>query len=297
MTEEIPFLNTLKDNGIEITDKIRARTQLFLDAMRRKKGVEQRIKEYKESQEGGAEEENTIPIPVVPSKDDFLGPQLRWFVEVMGSPYAQVIVRMLFTVLFFISYVEKLPVFGGILSAVLDLTVTGGRILIKTVQKMIPPAIGLIPLPYMSFVGMGVAAVFGLLLWPVIAIISFSRQEFVTAIEAMMRIIPPPLGDVIADAFLDANRTVARMNDRRKKVTEDIIAGLKSIMDLGADAKDKVVSGADTLIERLPKIAANPPAPAEPSATPAPATTGGQSLSRKRRRKHKWRTQRKQRTK
>lgn len=284
MKEEVPFLETLKENGVEVTDDTRTRMGLFLDAMRRKEGIADRLKEYKNTQSGGAD---TIPIPLVPSKDDFLGPEMRWFVDVMGSPYAQIALRMLFTVLFFVSYLEKLPVFGGILSAVLDLTVTGGRVLIKTVQKMIPPAIGLIPLPYMSFVGMGVAAVFGLLLWPVIAIISFSRQEFTTAIESMMRVIPPPMGDVVADAFLDVNRTAYRMNERRKKITEDIVSGLRTIMELGNSAKDKVTSGADTLITKLPQVAENPP-----------EAVGGsrQSLSRKGRRKHKWRTQR-QRTK
>ena len=231
MKEEVPFLDTLKKNGVEVTDDTRTRMNLFLDAMRRKEGIAERLKEYKNTQSGGGELD-VIPVPVVPSKDDFLGPEMRWFVDVIASPYAQIAIRMLFTVLFFVSYLEKLPVFGGILSAVLDLTITGGRVLIKTVQKMIPPAIGIIPLPYMSFVGMGIAAVFGLLLWPVIAIVSFSRQEFTTAIEAMMRIIPPPLGDVVADAFLDANRTAYRLNERRKKISDDIVAGLRTIMDL-----------------------------------------------------------------
>jgi hypothetical protein len=79
------------------------------------------------------------------------------------------------------------------LSAVLDVTLAGGRILIKTVQKALPVLFGIIPLPFMSLVGISLAAVFGMLLWPVVAIISFSRQEFTTAIEAFIRIIPPPL--------------------------------------------------------------------------------------------------------
>lgn len=279
MKEEIGFLKTLERNGVPVTDDTRTRMDLVVSNLRREPGAAERLKEYGSAQSGGAEE-NTIPIPVVPSKDDFLGPEMRWLVEALGSPYAQIAIRMLFTVLFFVSYLEKTPVFGGILSAVLDLTVTGGRILIKTVQKMIPPAIGLIPLPYMSFVGMGVAAVFGLLLWPVIAIISFSRQEFTTALEAMMRIIPPPLGDVIADTFLDANRTVYRMNERRKKIADDIVSGLKMIMDVGDSAKQQVTTGADILAKKLPEIAEKPVA------------VGGQSLSRKHRRKNKWRTRR-----
>lgn len=289
---EVPFLKSLGKYGIEVTDTMRERTQIFLDAMRRKPGSLERLRDYGKTQVGGAEEPNTIPIPVVPSKDDYLGPEMRWFVEVLGSPYAVVGVRMLFTVLFIVSYLEKLPVFGGILSAVLDLTVTGGRVLIKAVQKMIPPTIGLIPLPYMSFVGMGMAAVFGMLLWPVIAIVSFSRQEFTTAIEAMLRIVPPPLGDVIADAFLDVNRTAYRMNEKRKKIADDIVAGLKSIMELGNTAKDRVVSGADTLIQKLPEVAAQTPKLPSMPEVPTKPTVGGQALSRKQRKKNKWRTRR-----
>jgi hypothetical protein len=41
---------------------------------------------------GGAEDKDAIPIPVRPSNDDFLGPQMRWVVEAMGSPYAQAVV-------------------------------------------------------------------------------------------------------------------------------------------------------------------------------------------------------------
>lgn len=257
---EVPFLKTLEQHGVPVTDDTRTRMELFLDNIRRKSGAQERLQEYAKQQSGGADED-VIPIEVKPSSNDFLGPQLKWFVEVMGTPYAQVVVRMLFTVLFFVSYLEKLPVLGGILSAVLDLTITGGRVMIKTIQKALPPMIGLIPLPFMSIVGMVAAAVFGMFLWPVIAIVSFSRQEFVTAIEAMMRIIPPPMGDMIADGFLDVNRTAAKLNENRKKITDDIVTGLRSIMELGTSATDRVASGANTLIEKLPAIAENPPAP------------------------------------
>lgn len=272
-----------------MTDDTRERMDILIGNLRREPGAAERLKEYGKQSGGGM----GIPIPVESTKNDFLGPEMRWLVEVMGSPYAQVAIRMLFTVLFFASYLEKIPVFGGILSAVLDLTITGGRILIKTVQKMIPTIVGLIPFPYMSFIGMGIAAVFGMLLWPIVAMISFSRQEFTVAIEAMLRIIPPPMGDVIADAFLDANRTVGRMNEKRKKITEDIVSGLRSIMDLGNSAKDKVVSGADVFIQKLPEIAAQrPKLPEIPKLPDMPKLKGGQLLSRKPRRKNKWRTQR-----
>lgn len=341
---EVPFLKTLEESGVPITDEIRERMDMVIAYARREPGAEQRLKEYGASQKGGA---NAIPIPVIPSQGDFLGPEMRWLVEVLGSPYLQIAIRMLFTVLFFVSYLEKIPVFGSILSAVLDLTVTGGKVLVKMVQKFIPPMLAIIPLPFMSIVGLVFAALFGMLLWPVIAIVSFSRQEFTTAIEAMFRIIPPPFGDAVADAFLDANRTAYRMNEKRKQLVEDIITGLKTVMTVGETAKDKVTSGADILANRLTEIIHGPNALKEKASglvgdakekssslfgsmkdklsamsdksaevkekssgmfgslkekssglmsalksAKSGDQEGGQALSRRRRKKHKWRTQR-----
>lgn len=255
--KEVPFLKTLEEHGVPITDEIRERMDMVISYARREPGSMERLKKFGESQKGGA---NTIPIPVIPSKNDFLGPEMRWLVEVLGSPYLQIAIRMLFTVLFFVSYLEKIPVFGGILSAVLDLTVTGGRILVKLIQKFIPPMFAVIPLPWMSILGMIVASIFGMLLWPVIAIISFSRQEFSVAIESMFRAIPPPLGDAVADTFMDANRTAYRMNEKRKQLINDIVTGLKLVMDVGETTKDKVSSGANALADKLTQIIHGPDA-------------------------------------
>jgi hypothetical protein len=237
------------------------------------------------------------------TQGDFLGSEMRWFVEVMGSPYAQVVVRLLFTVLFFLSYLENIPLVGSILSAVLDVTLAGGRILIKTIQKALPPMIGLIPLPYMSMVGIAIASAFGMILWPILAIISFSRQDFTSAIESFVRVIPPPMGDALADAFLDANRTVYKLNEKRKKLTEDVVNGLQAVMDLGGKVSTKVADGAEKLTTQLkslpaapslPKLPAAPPAPTPPPApeTPPVALGGRHRLSRKKRSQTKWKTSR-----
>jgi len=214
-------------------------------------------------------------------------------------------VRLLFMVLFFVSYLENIPVFGGILSAILDVTLAGGRVLIKTLQKMIPPVIGIIPLPFMSIVGLAIAATVGMLLWPVIAMISFSRQDFTSAIESFLRIIPPPIGDAIADAFLDANRTVYKLNEKRKKLVEDLTTGLRSIMDVGNQAGTKIGEGAETLIAKAKEVANRPvpsvtlpkvpsvTLPKVPSVTLPKLTRGGR-FSRKAHNKRKWRRTRRQ---
>jgi hypothetical protein len=147
-----------------------------------------------------------------------------------------------------------------------------------------------------------------MLVWPVLAIISFSRQDFTSAIESYIRIVPPPMGDALADAFLDANRTVYKLNEKRVKLTEDIVGGLQTLMGVGKGLGSRVTQGAKTMVSELKTIAAAPapeaptPAPTMP-ATPvpevlkpapeAPKPIGGrQRFSRKKRRQTKWKTTR-----
>jgi hypothetical protein len=188
--------------------------------------------------------------------------------------------------------------------------------------------IGLIPLPYMSLVGIMLAAVFGMLVWPVIAIVSFSRQDFTAAIESFIRVIPPPIGDTIADLFLEGNRAIARLNEKRKKLAADISKGIALVSDAAGTISDTFSEGASKLAEStkeaakssikevkdivkdeepsvpvpsvpvpsklptaLPKF--TPPAqPSVPVTTPAvaAAAAGGKRLSRRQRRQRKWKT-------
>ncbi len=295
---DVPF------NEAEATKRL----GLLMKGLRRDPSFGPDLEKFKE-QTGGAEPASSmeIPIPVKMTQGDFLGSEMRWFVEVMGSPYAQVVVRILFTVLFFLSYVENIPVVGSILSAALDVTLAGGRILIKSIQKALPPMIGLIPLPFMSIVGIAIASAFGLILWPILAIISFSRQDFTSAIESFVRVIPPPMGDALADAFLDANRTVYKLNEKRKKLTEDVVNGLQVVMSLGDKVGAKVADGAQKLTSQLKALPAVPNVsqlkeslPAVPNVSqlkeslPAVPSTGARRdrLSRKKRTQTKWKTSR-----
>jgi hypothetical protein len=252
------LLEVLDRHGVPYDkEETKLRYDLLMKGLRRDPSFQKELDAFKKEapQKGGVE---GIPIPVKMSKGDFLGSEARWFVEVMGSPYAQVVIRMLFMVLFFLSYLENIPVFGSVLSAVLDVTLAGGRVLIKTIQKMIPPVIGIIPLPFMSLVGITIASVVGMLLWPILAMISFSRQDFTSAIESFLRIIPPPIGDAIADAFLDANRTIYKLNEKRKKLTDDLISGLQTIVSIGNQTGTKIGEGAEKLINKAKEVATTP---------------------------------------
>lgn len=257
--KRMAFFEVLDRNGVKYDrEETQKRYDLLIKGLRRDPNFSKELEAFKKEapQKGGQ-----IPIPIKMTKGDFLGSEARWFVEVMGSPYAQVVVRLLFMVLFFLSYVESIPIFGSILSAVLDLTLAGGRILIKSMQKFVPLMMAVIPLPYMNFAGLAVAAAVGMLLWPMLAMISFSRQDFTSAIESFIRAIPPPIGDAIADTFLDANRTVYRLNEKRKKLVNDLSNGLEMLMDVGNQAGTQISEGAKKLVSTAKDVVAKPPVP------------------------------------
>jgi hypothetical protein len=228
-----------------------------------------------------------IPITVKRTPGDFLGDGARWWIKVASSPYLGVLVKLTFMVMFFLSYLEATPILGSVLSAALDLTLSGGRIVVKALQKGIPPLVGLIPIPYAQFVGVALVSVVGLFVWTILATISFSRQDFTSAIESMLRIMPMPIGDALADSFLDANRTLDQLSQRKNKLTSDVMSGLTTVQGLitqlgstfdssSSDAFNRVKSGTDLLLNAARTLSekavptATPVAPA-PSAPPAEA--------------------------
>ncbi len=240
-------------------------------------------------------ESQGIPqIPVTSKKipGDFLGNGARWWVKAAASPYLGVLVKLTFVFLFFISFLESTPLVGSVLSVALDATLAGGRVLVKVLQKGIPAALGLLPVPYAQLVGVILVSVVGMFVWTILAIISFQRQDFSSAIDSMLRVLPPPLGDSLGDGFLELNRTWDRMNDKRIKLTDDIWNGLLLVQEMigtaskvaGSSASGllgRIQSGSDTLLNAVQGVRAASPIPlaapvpepvpvAAPLATPVP---------------------------
>lgn len=266
---------TLQEHGVPIGDDFDERMDLIVAALKRSPMYETKKHAFEAKQSGGAEQ--VVHIPSDP--EDFLTPAVQNFITLMTSPAAQGVLRSLFAVLFFVSYLEKLPVFGRILSAGLDIMLAGGKMLTKTLQRNIPPALGLLPIPYASMVGLMFAALLGMMIWPLIALVALSRQDFTMAVESMVRIIPPPFGDTIADLFLEGNRAIAKLNDKREKLVEDIKQALEFVTNTFGEVSDAIKDGATSFQNQLP--------------APTPVPTGGQRLSRRRRGHSKWRTPRK----
>ncbi len=298
--------DVLERNKVPLPPDFDERMDIVVAALRRSPSYDAKMKAFKRKQKGGQ------------SNEDWLGPQLVNFIDVITSPAAREVLRGLFGIIFFVSYLEKIPVFGNILSAALDLMIMGGKMLTKTIQKNLPPLVGLIPLPFASLIGIMMAAIFGFIMWPMIAIVSLSRQDFTAAVESFIRVVPPPFGDTIADLFLEGNRTDARLNQKRIALANDIATAFEKISNAFGD----VAEGATQLGQRTKEVAkqgvqevktilnepiaptqAPVPTPTETTApgTPAPEPTpevapsgSGRRhrFSRRPRRKHKWRTQR-----
>ena len=210
-----------------------------------------------------------------------------------ACPIARTILEGIFMVVFFLSYLERVPIFGSILSASLDVILAGGKIMVKSVQSILPAAIGVIPLPYMSMVGIAMAALFGFTVWPIFAIVSLSRQDFVAAMESYIRMIPPPIGDMLANTFLEGNRAVAKIDEKRIKLGNDISNGLNQISELATTVSSTMKEGFASLAEQTRAAASAMPAmpkmPTAPAMPVAPVSTGG--FHRRTRRKA-WRTRR-----
>jgi hypothetical protein len=261
--------DALERHNVPIPADFDERLDIIVSGLKRKPDYKKKLEAFK-AHKGGAD---PVAPPLKRDPEDWLGPRMRWFLVAVTSPYGRTILEGLFMVIFFLSYLEAIPVFGSILSAALDLVLAGGKILIKTVQNALPPAIGMIPLPYTSLAGIVIAAVFGMIVWPIIAIISFSRQDFVSAIESYIRVIPPPIGDILANNFLEVNRTVARLDEKRIKVGNDISRALTQLSVMFESVSSQMQQGFAKLSENVKAVANKmpiPTTPAMPTMPPAP---------------------------
>lgn len=262
------------------------------------------------------------PVTVERTPGDFLGNAARWWVKAASSPYLGALVKMTFFIMFFLSYLESTPIVGSVVSVALDATLAGGKALIKMIQKALPSALGLLPLPYAQLSGVVIVSVVGLFLWSILAMISFGRQDFTSAIDSMLRVIPIPIGDALADGFLELNHMTDRISLKKDKLVDDVWSGLKTIQSLtdqvsGAapEALERVKTGAEAMMTAVQDAregpTAQPVAPedipmaepvAEPVAEPlppeetpgptAPPQGGRKSLSTRSTKRRKWKTRR-----
>jgi len=296
--------DTLQKHNVPLPDDFDERLDIVVSGLKRKSDFKEKIEKFKRHR-GGAEEPAPVAPPIKRDPEDWLGPHLRWFLKAITSPYARTMLEGIFIVIFFLSYIERTPVIGSIISASLDLLLAGGKIVTKSIQSAIPAIMGLAPIPYASTAGIAMAASFGFMVWPILAIVSLSRQDFTSAVESFIRIIPPPIGDVIANTFLEGNRTIARLDEKRIKLANDISSAMTTISDTATNLSTQAKEGLKSLAEQvkeasqsasttaanvrgsIPTMPAVPQMPTMPKFTTPPITTGG--FHRRTKRKS-WRT-------
>jgi hypothetical protein len=133
--------------------------------------------------------------------------------------------------------------------------------------------------------GIGVAAVFGMIMWPLLAMISLSRQDFATATESFIRVIPPPFGDMLANTFTEGNHTVAKLDEKRIKLGTDISTALTQLSTVAEGVSAAAQEGLKSLAKQTVEVASQ----ARAAVPVAPVSTGG--FHRRTRRKA-WRTRR-----
>jgi hypothetical protein len=269
--------DSLQRHNIPLPSDFDERMDLLVAALRKSSTYNDKLAAFKRKR-GGAEGEV--------SSTDWLGPSLNSFVDNVTTPEARVAWSGLFGVVFFAKYLESIPAFGSVVSVVLEMILMGGKMLTKTVQKALPPLIGLLPIPYASMFGLVLAAIFGMLMWPIIGLVSLSRADFTAAIEAYIRSIPPPIGDTIADLFLEGNRTVASLNAKRVKLVNDLSAAFNTLAEGFSSVSSDVQKGFSTMSDTVKKQGI--PIKVVPGSVPV----GGIRLSRRVRRTKKWRTHR-----
>jgi hypothetical protein len=246
--------DTLQKHNVPLPSDFDERLDIIISGLKRKPDFKEKLNKYKK-QSGGADEPVPVPPPIKRDPEDWMGPHLRWFLKAITSPYARTMLEGIFIVIFFLSYVERTPVVGSILSAGLDLVLAGGKIATKSFQAAIPAIMGLAPIPYASMAGIVMAASFGFMVWPIFAIVSLSRQDFTSAIESFIRIIPPPIGDVVANTFLEGNRTVARLDEKRIKLANDISSAMTTISNAATQLSQQAKDGLKSLGEQVKEVA------------------------------------------
>jgi hypothetical protein len=277
----------LESRNIPLPSDFDDRLHLVMLGLRNDPQFESELNSFKSKTVGGAYAmPKGVDLPN-PNSEDWLGPNVISFLDLVTSPEARGMLKSLFMVIFFVTYLEAIPIVGSILSTALDIMTAGMKAMIKAVQTTLPPAFGLLPIPYASMFGIIMAAIFGAIVWPIVAMVAFTRMDFASAIEAYIRVVPPPLGNILADNFLEVNRMIARIDTKRKKVAYDITTALLTIADVIesvssqvnekiTQANDKIGDVKDSVSEKIGQFSntltniANAPMPNSniPSLTP-----------------------------
>ena len=278
--KRVNLVKDLTDNKFNTADELHA-AHGDLVTRSQAEGIIQKISK---TQKGGA------------GGDDFFSATIAGAIDGLVSifiPEVRIPVRTVLSMVFLLNYIEKLPMFGSLVGAALDITAAALPVTAVNIQTAVPALVGLIPLPYMNFVGMGLGWFFSATLLFLAITIGISRMQFGAAIEASAGLIPV-FGAAAMNFVRTSNMTMGRMNARRQKVVAEFLEVVETIKtvatELSEDAKNTLNEVAGEAVRAVENF--RQPVPASAPAQ-APAPVGGKKrLSSRRRVIKKWKTTR-----
>ena len=147
---------------------------------------------------------------------------LNGITDVMGSPVFPTYVRALFGVMFLLSYLQGLPIFGGLIRAALEIT----TFIVTTAGTSIL-SMGNMAGPVGHIVGLMFASVFFVLS----AMISFSRKQFTDALVVSANLIPF-VGMPISNALQRADIAGKKLYESQKQVYNSFIDLLGAVFQV-----------------------------------------------------------------
>jgi hypothetical protein len=147
---------------------------------------------------------------------------LNTITDIMSSPLFPTYVRALFGFMFVLSYLQGLPIFGGLIRAALEITTfivtTTGTTILSLGNMAGPPG---------HIIGLIFASVFFVLS----AMISFSRKQFTDAIVVSANLIPF-IGMPISGALQRADIAGKKLYEAQKKVYDSFIDLLGAVFNI-----------------------------------------------------------------
>lgn len=158
--------------------------------------------------------------------DGFITTVVKFFLntitDIVSSPALPTYVRFLFGLMFVLSYLQGLPIFGGLIRAALEIT----TFLVTTAGTSIL-SMGNMAGPIGHMIGLMFASVFFVLS----AMISFSRKQFTDAIVVSANLIPF-VGMPISNALQRADIAATKLYGAQKQVYNSFIDLLGAVFNI-----------------------------------------------------------------
>jgi hypothetical protein len=225
---------------------------------------------------------------VMPNINDLLSPTISSALDALLGifiPEVRTPIKFVLGFVFILSFIEKLPLVGPLLSAALDVASAILPTAAVALQSIVPGIFGLIPLPYASMVGLYLGWLFSAILLYFTMLIGISRKQFGDSVVAIAGMVPL-FGPTLMTTVKNANVTAAKLNQNRIKIvnsfSEVITAVTSALSQVGQNLGEKTKTSLTNIVQQAQTKAK------------MPTVVGGRRkrLSSRKRKNSKWGTMR-----